>query len=55
MEQEQKWNDPMYQEMYQKTETKEMLRVYGISFAFVIFGLFPWAVGACMLVKWILF
>ena len=39
-------------EMFQKTSLKTDLKVYGFAWGIVVFGLLPWAVGACMLIKW---
>lgn len=56
MENEDRYEDPMYQNMCHGDDSwKECAKLYGTAFAFVIFGLLPWAVGSCMLIKWILF
>ena len=50
------YDDDIYQNMcHGDDSSKELVKVYGVAFAFVVFGLMPWAVGACMLLKWILF
>jgi len=42
-------------EMYHEEELKDIIKPYAVAFAVVIFGILPWAVGASMLIKWIIF
>ena len=47
-----KYDDPMYESMYRKPSMKDDLKIYGVAFAVVVFGIMPWAIGACMMIKW---
>lgn len=51
MEREKDFTD----EMYHEEELKDIIKPYACAFAVVIFGILPWAVGAAMLIKWIIF
>ena len=44
-------NDQM--EMFRKTSFKTDLKVYGVAWGFVMLVILPWAVGICMLLKWL--
>lgn len=41
-------------EMYHKEDWKYTAKVYGVAFAVVIVVIMPWAIGVCMIAKWIL-
>lgn len=46
------FEDPQF-DMYRKEPFSKTLKIYGIAFSIVIFGLMPWAIGACMMTKWL--
>lgn len=48
-----KYDDPIYENMYVKPSLQDDLRIYGIAFAVVVLGIMPWAIGACMMIKWV--
>jgi len=54
-EKEDLYSDPRFEMYSDEEQFKMLLKVYGFAFAFVIFVILPWAVGGCMLIKWIVF
>lgn len=54
-DQDELYNDPRFEMFSDDAQWGAVLKVYGVAFAVVIFGLMPWAVGAFMLTKWIIF
>ncbi|HUU87788.1 MAG TPA: hypothetical protein VMX17_08555 [Candidatus Glassbacteria bacterium] len=49
------YNDPRFEMFSEKSQFKAMVKAYIFAFLAVIFIIMPWAVGACMLIKWIIF
>jgi len=50
-----RYDDPRFEMFSKESETKALLWACGFGLAFVFIVLLPWAVGCCMLIKWIIF
>ena len=51
-EQDEVYKDPRFEMFSEEEQFKTVLKVYGVAFAVVVFGIMPWAIGACMMIKW---
>lgn len=54
-EQDNPYDDPRFEMFSENEQFKTLLKIYGFAFAFVVLVIMPWGIGACMLVKWLIF